>query len=287
MVARARAKPQLRHQPIKEIEGTPTGFVSALHSPNAGVPTISVESIRDYVDHRLAELDLRYHERMNFTEEAQSEKWGANSQRLAGMNEIREAMKDQAGRTPSRDEVLAWIAAMRTERDGMVGPLRDKVDAQSKPNLPLIAGMIGLAFSLVSGFFVIVALKIEAQSAPLSTRIETSSAALLQLAERVKENETRAGASTAADIASALDRSILNDRVKAVESKQNNALQLNASNDLDVRGGLREIETQFRGVSNMFNVQMDYTQQMVSILYSKTFPGERLPPTNYRPQLSR
>ena len=76
----------------------------------------------------------------------------ALEKRLDGMNEIRETMRDQASKFPTRDELVSSLrvieADLRVLRD-FKSTLEGKA-SQSAVNMSLIIAGIGILFSIVS-----------------------------------------------------------------------------------------------------------------------------------------
>lgn len=289
------------------VEGTPTGFEPVTRSSS------SLENIRDYIDGRLAEADRRYQMRYDFTDKALAAAQENNNDRLNGMNEFRGAIADQAARLPTRTEIEVMIASVRAENAADLAPIYIKVDSLGKPNVALIAALFGITISVVSAAWVIIGLKIDATNLPVEVAIQASKTDVFQLTTRMSAVEGLSTGSAQADAASKTDRAQLNDRMKAAEGlialsgqadSQSRAdrSQLNSrlassedvmhANTNEVRtltastsAKLVEVETQFKLLSDILNLDKDQDQRLFSLLWKKAYPGEDLPQLPFRPQM--
>ena len=62
-------------------------------------------ALRDYLERLIAESDRRYEQRFAASEQAVLKAEHTMTARLNGMNEFRDALKDQSGRMATRDEL--------------------------------------------------------------------------------------------------------------------------------------------------------------------------------------
>lgn len=288
-------------------EGTPTGF-----EPTYTKDT-SLEKIREYIDTRMAEADRRYQMRYDFTDKALQTAQSTNSNRLDAMNEFRATLADQAARLPTRQEVEVMINGLRAEEEKNLAPLQIKLDTLGQPNFTLLFAIFGIVISIISAAWVIIGLKIDATNLPVQVAIQASKTDAAQLGGRMAVVEALANSSSQADAQSRNDRSQLNDRLKAAESLIQNSqssdsvsradrAQLNTragaveevarQNTTDIHtltastsSKLVEVETQFKLLSDILNMDKDQDQRLFTLLWKRAFPGQELPPVPFRPQM--
>lgn len=274
---------------------------------------LSIESIRGYIDSRLDDFDKLYQMRHDFTDKTLDTARTETNTRLDGMNEFRGSMSDQAARMPTRQEVEVMIAAVRADSDANLAPLFAKVDAQGKPNLPLLGALFGIVVSVISAAWIIIGLKIDATNLPVQVAIQASKSDALQLTSRMSAVELMATGSAQSDAASRIDRQSLNDRMKAAEGlissssqadsvSRSDRAQLNSrlmtmeeiahSNTNEIRtltastsAKLIEVETQFKLLSDILNLDKDQDQRLFALLWKKSYPGQDLPAIQFRPQM--
>lgn len=91
-------------------------------------------TLRDYLERRLDDLDVRYEGRFKSAERAVQKAEDTINSRLAEMNEFREAMKDQAA-----------TMARRSDVDRVEGAVNDLLRAKSN-----LDGRIGVIVAIVS-----------------------------------------------------------------------------------------------------------------------------------------
>jgi hypothetical protein len=262
------------------VEGAaPTGFASV------GPSDKDLDSLRTYFDRQLAEADRRYEVRYNLTDKALTKEQASNEVRLSNMNEFRAALADQTARLPTRVEVETMIRAVHAESEKVIAPIAIKLDAINRPNWILLFSMGTVMVSIVSAAWVIIGLKIDATNLPVQVSIQAAKSDWVQLDQRMTAVETLAVASSQADSVSRADRSQVNVRVGVLEeaSRQNttDVRTLNATTSAK----LVEVETQFKLLSDILNLDKDQDQRLLTLLWQRTFPGELLPPVNFRPQM--
>ena len=100
-------------------------------------------SIRDYVD-------LRFDEAQRAIDKAEA----TMRDRLAGMNEFRDQLKDQAGRFVTRDE-LSIIAGKQAEEIRALQKIADRAEGKASQNAMLFAiamALIGLVLGVLNLF---------------------------------------------------------------------------------------------------------------------------------------
>lgn len=145
--------------------------------------------------------------------------------RSATLEKLRDTIMDMARRMLSRDEVDAHIRSLETKVDGQIGQLREKTDAVGKPNYVLAGTLVTTLFALVGGMWVVIGLKIDTSTAPLSVQIEQIKGSEAAEARGITDLENRAHSldATIAQLAtenaqSRSDREQLNSRVHQVEA---------------------------------------------------------------------
>jgi hypothetical protein len=289
------------------VEGTPTGFEPTGHNDS------SIENIREYIDARIAEADRRYQMRYDFTDKALSTAQSTNNTRLDAMNEFRATLADQAARLPTRSEVEVMVSAARADAITQMAPLQVKVEDMAKPNITLMAAMFGILISVVSAAWVIIGLKIDATNLPVQVAIQASKTDVSQLDSRMSAVEAMTNSSSQADAQSRNDRDQLNGRMKTAEalitqSSQADSLSRSDRAQLNTRlvtleeisrqntsdlhaiiastsAKLVEVETQFKLLSDILNLDKDQDQRLFTLLWKKAYPGQELPPLPFRPQM--
>jgi hypothetical protein len=87
---------------------------------------VSEIPLRDYIERRLEDLDRRYEQRFTDSQSAITKAERAINDRLAGMNEFRDALKDQSSRMATRLEMEALaerVAELRRAKAHVDGRL--------------------------------------------------------------------------------------------------------------------------------------------------------------------
>lgn len=97
-----------------------------------------IVSLRDYFDGRLAEFDKRFEQQRAATERALDKAEQALGRRLDGMNEFRDALKDQAARMATQEQL---------------DRVRDRVVEQEK-RAAVVAAVWSIVVSIVTGVLV-------------------------------------------------------------------------------------------------------------------------------------
>lgn len=101
-------------------------------------------ALRDHLERMIHEMDRRIDQRFGANEEAVRKAETTMSARLAGMNEFRDALKDQASRMATRDELMRVdIAVQELQR----------AKANLEGRLIMLSGGISMAVSIVLWMF--------------------------------------------------------------------------------------------------------------------------------------
>lgn len=213
--------------------------------------------------------------------------------RLDGMNEFRESLSDQRETMVPRGEFTAEINLTKSGFSADLAPIRAELQGYSETNWPVWISAAFIAVSLVTGVWFVIGLKIDSANAPITLQlvqqhsdIAAVTSGLNGALERLRIAETQASASSAADLASRGDRQQLNDRMRNSETADAAALAEQRATSLQFASKLVEIETQFRSISTVFNVQAEHTDQWFHVLYETVFPGKEYPTGHYRPNMS-
>ena len=154
----------------------------------------------------------------------------------------------------------------------------------AKPfNWPLVLGLP----SMIMGIITILTIVWGWAIVPLQAVIAKDEIAIENLTTTLRAVQIASEASKQADIESRSDRAQTDAR-----GKQTNDTLAKLSADFESaeatnRALVAEVETQFKAVSIVVNDQQAYTQQMLSVLFGKAFPGSTLTPMTYRPQLNK
>ena len=242
---------------------------------------------KEYLDHRINELNLRYQQRYDFSQEALKTALEVNNRRLDQMNEFRASLTDVLNRTMSRAEVETALAAVEASSVGRYIPLAEKVSQNSKTNWPMLASLATVMVSVVIGVWVIVGLKIDTANQPLILQSQSLTVSNAELTERLKNVETGATASSNADNTSRSDRAQLNQRLNVDETTLQRIVTERQTAVIDFNNRLITIENQFPQIANMMNLLADRNYQMISILYDKAFPGQHMPQANFKMEIAK
>lgn len=122
--------------------------------------------LRDYVDGRLVDQEKRWLDRFEATQRAVDRASDQLDHRLEGMNEFRDAMKDQAARTATKEELSALSSIVRdiqlnTPTKGEFETLTEVVKnlQLAKSNLDgriaVVGAVAGAVFGILSALLVI------------------------------------------------------------------------------------------------------------------------------------
>lgn len=213
--------------------------------------------------------------------------------RLAKVNEFRLALTDQSATFPSRNEMESNISSLEARLQADIAPLAIQIDATKRTNWPLLLSFGVIAGSLITGTWFVIGLKIDSAIAPIELNInqlKTENAGSATLSTNLNTNIERlnsiTSASSQADLASREDRAQLNVRMRNSEVANAQALAEQKSGATETIAKLTEIETQFRAISMIFNLQKDNVQQWLSVLWQQVFPGRQMPAAYYRPEIS-
>jgi hypothetical protein len=234
---------------------------------------------------RLDILNTLVNERFAAHQTALNLALSANDKRLEGLNEFRQSLSDQTSHYPTRNEVEVMISGLRSDSYSNLAPLQVKVDAMGKPNIVMMIALVGTLFSVVSASWVIIGLKIDSTNLPVQVAIQSEKIDAEQLNDRMRAAEGMITQSNQADSVSRADRAQLNSRLVTLE-------QIAIQNTGEVRtlsastsAKLVEVETQFKLLSDILNMDKDQDQRLFSLLWLKAYPGETLPQVLFRPSM--
>lgn len=245
-----------------------------------------VVPLREYLEARMRDADARGTLKDTLEYRALVAAMSGLDKRLDSMNEFRGTISDLVSKSMSRLEIEARFAATEAKIGAEVGPVAAKVDGLAQTNWPLLGTFVTIAFTALFGLWVIIGLKIDAASQPLSLQVSANQVAAQQIMARLTLVEGSSVLSVAADSQSRADRAQLNARLTTVEQEaQANAGTVH-SNAETTAARLVEIETQFRGASNVLNLQLDHAEQLMGMVWQKAM-GTALPPTTFRPELAK
>ena len=91
--------------------------------------------------------------------------------------------------------------------------------------------------------------------------------------------------STAADVASRADRAQLDIRVQELERAVQAGRAARTAEVSEISARLLEMETQFKGMSNAFNVGLQQQDRQDAMLWSRAFPNVPFTPRTFFAQL--
>lgn len=177
----------------------------------------------------------------------------------------------------------------RSEAD--LAPIRTALAIHGKPNWGLIVSAAAVMFATISGGWLVIGLKIDTATSPITLDLAATKATTVQNADRLRYVETASNSSTQADIASRSDRLQISDRLHALEAvvppvatvntevqnlKANynlivDRMQTIRSDQVQIKADLVEIETQFCGEDNLRNQIHAYDMRFLSMMWKKIF----------------
>ena len=260
-------------------------------------------------------LNLELHQQRYETDQkAIKTAFDANSLRLDAMNEFRGAMSDLSGQMIPRKEAEAALQNVveRAElaRNGLenrilstIAPLEATLRENGRTNWALLTSLASVAALVVTGLWLVIGLKIDTSEAPIALAVEQlkieNTGHQQQLALLAGQRDVQV-----ADVNRRLNRLSEDERIsqltlgtlKVTDAGRGDRLdkleadltQGRAQRDTRqavVQEKLVEVETQFKGLSIVINLMKDDNHQMLGVLWSKVFPGVRLPDKNFRPTL--
>jgi uncharacterized coiled-coil DUF342 family protein len=280
----------------------------------------SLENIRMLIDSN----DKMYEQRYQADQQALRDAFAANDKRLNIMNQFCEAMVDQASKMMTRAEfdtahraitekmeigfstitekLTDSIAMLDSKTDATIAPLHNKVEQFGKLNWTIITSFLSIAGISIAGLWLVLGLKIDNSSQPLSLQIEqlkaTVEASSRQLTDqrsnRDKQLEDlRALISHSAQESEANAQKIGN--LGAIQTAHISTVDRLASDMATLQALTKEssasnsekliqIETQLHAVNNVINMNREDIDQQVSMMWKKVF-HEILPPKAFRPDL--
>lgn len=109
---------------------------------NSRVPG-AVVSLREHFEARLTEVERLLNERINAANKAVEIALANNDQRLGGMNEFRDALKDQASRFVTRDEIGLMLAPLLRDVQGL-RESRAELAGKASQNSVIIAWLLAI-----------------------------------------------------------------------------------------------------------------------------------------------
>lgn len=232
----------------------------------------------------IALTDRRYSEQALARDDALKSAFAANDRRLAGMNEFRSALSDQAAGMMTRreadvhrdgmlDKIEQQRLQMETRLNNTVQPMTIKLDEITKPNWALTVSLVSMFLVMAAGVWLVIGLQITAATAPIllateqsKIEIRTSEAKLNQL-----EDGARGYGQAATDLSHL--RQDYTTIVERIGTMRADIARENAA--------LVEVETQFCAADIMRNLNQANDSRFLSLLWQKAFiDGTRLPTDN-------
>jgi hypothetical protein len=118
---------------------------------NPPLPYQDAISLRDYFEARLEGITILFETRIDGMEQRIEQARIGMEKRLDGMNEFRDALKDQSSKSPTRTEMIAELEAIKkdlrllnTFKDTQAGKA-----SQSDVNQARLMGIIGIVVALI------------------------------------------------------------------------------------------------------------------------------------------
>lgn len=136
--------------------------------------------------------------------------------------------------------------------------INDKLSQRERTNWPVLLSIFGLIITMAIGAFFVVKQEISTRATPL------------EAAARVSES----------------DRGRLNQEVSMLRGEVVSGKAEISNLRTGLGEQLKEIETQFRAVSQLSNTRTAYNQQMFGLLWHKVY-DQQLPPVNYFSDMSQ
>jgi DNA repair exonuclease SbcCD ATPase subunit len=237
------------------------------------------------------------------------------NERLAHLNESRETIADQQAHFVQRQEFedakvqgIERANGNRIYTDQRIATLTEKTDAAGKPNWHFLTAIASLIMTGIAASWLVIGLKMESTVSPLALTVEQTRVIGAQNAERLRFVENAANASSASDVESKTDRAQLNSRLRTLESESpsgkatsadvanlkttigqiSDRLQGMRAAQTEQRSALIEVETQFCASDYMRNLMHATDLRLFSLLWAKSYPGERYPTDNsYYPRIGK
>lgn len=173
---------------------------------------------------RVSVLEVKLAERYDGQDRALQAAIAANDKRLDSMNEFRNSLLEQNSRMITRMEAMAQIQALESKTSSELSAIREKTDTIGKPNYVLGVSTISTLLALVAGLWVVLGLKIDTSTAPLSLLLEQVKATEMEhersittLQDQMRGQQTSIAEAQSHTAQSRSDRVQLNDRVRQIE----------------------------------------------------------------------
>jgi hypothetical protein len=232
----------------------------------------------------------------------------ANEKRLDAMQEIRQLLADQGGRMVTRAESESAIGvvaerveqnrvSLETRLEVVTKPLAERMEQNRvsieariesiiRPKWTLMASVFSICLGLVGGAWVLTGLKVDAAVQPVALTVAQVRTQANVDTERLRALETSSAGFVQAAAASVSDREQLNSRLRQLEAMvPSNAAERRSQYSV-MQAKLVEIETQFCASDIVRNLMHAHDMRVTSLMWSKVYPGDKLPTDNaYYPQV--
>src|ERR1700733_14873254 len=110
---------------------------------------------------RIDALERLFEQRFSSSQEAIKTALVSNDRRLDGMNEFRQSLNDMTAKMITRSEALGVLDAIAQKSNAATDDLRNRLEVASRPNYFLFIGVISMLFTLITGIWLVIGLKIE------------------------------------------------------------------------------------------------------------------------------
>jgi hypothetical protein len=197
---------------------------------------------------RITALERLFEQRFASSERALDAALTANDKRLDSMNEFRASIGDMTNKMMTRVEAINYLETASSKMETGLEVLRNKLEEASKPNYPLIIGVMSTVATLITGVWLIIGLRIDTAIAPTTTLLA--------------ENRTR---------------------IESTAQLQNTMLERISVIRTDISkltAGQTEVETQFCASDIVRNLLHASDMRVVSVLWRKEFRDTPLPTDN-------
>lgn len=253
----------------------------------------STIALREYIDDQLRVRDEFAKQRHQYEQAALNAAFKANDDRLNSMNAFRESVSDITAQNITRTEADTRITGLQEKFDARFDALQQKTETIRRPNWLLLSILVPVISGIMAVAWMVIGLQISNGEAPLTLAISQlreqaagSARSGTDQAERIRMMEDSSRRSSLADEQSRVDRAQLNVRMADVEKLVNEQVAARRAETAALQVKLAQIETQFCANDIRINLQHVSDLRILSILWTRTAPGETLPTSNlYAPMV--
>jgi len=258
-----------------------------------------IANLKEHFELVIANNEERHQQVAEAQREALAIARASNDKRLDGMNEFRAALSDQSAGMITRQEFDNARSALLEKHDQLkhaqdarfaadLKPITSRLEQIGKPNWMLLISFVSIFFVMVTGVWLVIGLKIDAEVGPLSLDLAEVKATQTGNTAIIRAQQNATSASMEADATSRTDRAQLNERIHSMEGAvATNAGEQRAQYGV-IEAKLIEVETQFCASDVIRNLMHANDMRLAAMLWHKAFPDTTLPTDNaYYPKICR